>query len=91
MVKWLGPLTNTWNGPDPVLIGEEVLFVFFTKKMEHDVCLKELFVKWTQTLNLLVSMSLILMMAKNLYLARRVNLEHSLHYFLRINSFPVDS
>jgi hypothetical protein len=54
-------------------------------------CLKDWFIKWTQALNLLVSIIPILMMAKNLYLARRVNLEHSLHYFLRNNSFSVDS
>jgi hypothetical protein len=72
--------------------GKEVLFVFIhKKKTECDGCLKDWFVKWTETLNLLVSMILILMMAKNTYLARRVNLEHKLHYFLKSNSFSVDS
>ena len=32
MVKWLDALTNAWNGPDHVLFGEEVLFVFFSKR-----------------------------------------------------------
>jgi hypothetical protein len=58
--------------------------------MEHDDCLKDCFVKWTQILNLLVSMIPILMMAKSFFLAGRVNLGYSLH-FQRIYSLSVDS
>jgi hypothetical protein len=73
MVKWRGPLTNMGNGPDPVLIWGRgsvfffCLFVFNKKKTERNGCLKDWFVKWTQTLNLLVSMIPTLMMAKNLF------------------------
>ena len=35
MVKWWDPLTNTWNGPDPVLIwGRDS--VFFTKRRQSE-------------------------------------------------------
>ena len=63
---------------------------FHKKKTEQDGCLKDWFDKWTQTLNLLVSMIPTLMMAKNLFLARRVNLEYSFH-FQRIYSLSVNS
>ena len=69
MVKWQDPLTNTWKDPDPVLIWGRgsigVLFIFFfhKKKTEGNGYLKDWFVKWTQTLNLLVSMIPTLMMA----------------------------
>jgi hypothetical protein len=50
------------------LFGEEVLSAFFDKKkMERHGNLKDWFVKWTQILNLLVSMIPILMMAKTLF------------------------
>ena len=66
MVKWLDPLTNKWNGPDPVLIwGRGSVCVFHKKKTESDGYLKDWFVKWTQILNLLVNMILTSLMAKN--------------------------
>jgi hypothetical protein len=35
-----------WNGPDPFLSGEEILFTFFhKKKMERYGCLKDWFFK----------------------------------------------
>jgi hypothetical protein len=43
------------------------LFIFHKKKMEHDGCLKDGFLKWSHVLSLLVSMIPIMMMAKNLY------------------------
>ena len=52
-------------GQTQCLAGEEVLSAFFYKKLEHDGCLKDWFVKWTQILNLLVSMILTSLMAKN--------------------------
>jgi hypothetical protein len=67
MVKWQDPLTNTWNGLDPVLIwGRGSVFVFFhKKKTECNGCLKDWFIKWTQILNLLGIMILTSLMAKN--------------------------
>ena len=68
MIKWWDPLTNAWDGTDPVLIWGKVQSVFFhKKKKERDGCLKDWFVKWTQILNLLVSMILNSMMAKNTF------------------------
>ena len=32
IVKWRDPLTNKWNGTDPVLFGGKVLSAFFHKK-----------------------------------------------------------
>ena len=33
MVKWWGPLTNTWNGPDPILIwGRGSVCFFFSQQ-----------------------------------------------------------
>ena len=49
---------------------------FHKKKMERDGCLKD--VNWTQILNLPVSMTLTLIIAKKILFSRKVNLEHSL-------------
>ena len=70
MVKWGHPLTNTWNGPDPILIWGRSSLCFFThtqKKTGRDGCLKDWFFKWTQVLSLLVYVIPIMMMAENLY------------------------
>jgi hypothetical protein len=64
MVKWWDILTNEWNGPDPILICGRGS-VCFSQKEDGAGCLKDWFVKWTQILNLLVSMILTSMMVKN--------------------------
>jgi hypothetical protein len=35
MVKWQDPLTNTWNGPDPILIWGRGSVCVFTQKEDR--------------------------------------------------------
>ena len=41
MVKWWDPLTNTWNGPDPVLIWGRGSVCVFSQKEDRGRCLSE--------------------------------------------------
>ena len=65
IVKWRDPLTNDWKGPDPVLIwGRGSDYVFLQEDGARWLP-KRLIRQLDTDLNLLVSVSLTLIMAKN--------------------------
>ena len=65
MVKWQDPLTNMWNGPDPVLIWGICSVCVFSQKEDGARWLLERLVRQVDTDPESSSMILTSLMAKN--------------------------